>query len=92
MSDRTKRPKPRRAPKQKFPKGWDEARVQKVLAHYENQTEDEALAEDEAAFAAKGQTVMIVPSSLVPEIRKMIAGAAATRRSRTGRPPATSAR
>jgi len=92
MSNRTKKPKPQHAPKQKFPKGWDEARVQKVLAHYESQTEDEALAEDEAAYAAKGQTVMIVPSSLVPEIRKLIAGDAATRRSRNGRARATSAR
>jgi hypothetical protein len=35
----------------KFPPGWDEARVRKVLAHYEEQTEDEAVAEDEAALA-----------------------------------------
>ena len=34
---------------QKFPPGWDEERVQKVLRHYEEQTEDEAVAEDEAA-------------------------------------------
>jgi hypothetical protein len=33
-----------------------------VLAHYENQTEDEAVAEDEAAYEAEGQTVMIVPT------------------------------
>jgi hypothetical protein len=58
----------RRHTRQKFPKGWE-----KVLDHDENQTEDEAVAEDEAAFAAKGQTVMIVPSALVPTIRKLIA-------------------
>lgn len=34
----------------KFPPGWNEARVQKVLAHYEAQSEGEAVAEDEAAF------------------------------------------
>jgi hypothetical protein len=34
----------------KFPPGWDEARVHRVLAHYEQQTEAEAVAEDEAAF------------------------------------------
>jgi hypothetical protein len=32
----------------RFPEGWDEARVQRVLAHYEAQTETEAVAEDEA--------------------------------------------
>jgi hypothetical protein len=31
-----------------FPPGWDEARVRRVLAHYEEQTEAEAVAEDEA--------------------------------------------
>ena len=33
-----------------FPPGWDEERVQKVLAHYETQSEDEAVAEDEATL------------------------------------------
>jgi hypothetical protein len=32
----------------KFPAGWDEAKVQRVLPHYEEQTEEEALIEDEA--------------------------------------------
>jgi hypothetical protein len=59
--------------KNKLPRGWDEERVRRVLEHYENQTEDEAVAEDEAAFRAKGQTVMVVPTALVPRIRQMIA-------------------
>jgi len=58
---------------QNFPQGWDEERVQRVLAHYENQTEDEAVAEDEAAYEAEGQTVMIVPTDLVSAIRELIA-------------------
>lgn len=33
--------------RQALPAGWNEARVQAVLHHYEQQTEDEALAEDE---------------------------------------------
>ena len=37
----------------RFPKGWNEARVQAVLKHYEAQTEEEAVAEDEAAFACE---------------------------------------
>ena len=57
----------------KFPPGWNEERVRKVLAHYEEQTEDEAVAEDEAAFEAKGQTVMEVPNDLVPIVRQLIA-------------------
>ncbi len=42
----------------RFPPGWDEERVRKVLMHYEDQTEDEALAEDEAAFEDRTHTVM----------------------------------
>ena len=35
----------------RFPSGWDEKRVQQLIAHYENQTEEEAVAEQEAALA-----------------------------------------
>ncbi len=58
---------------QKFPPGWDEGRVKRVLEHYESQEELEALAEDEAVLEAEGQTVMEVPSDLVPKIRELIA-------------------
>lgn len=56
-----------------FPKGWDENRVRKVLAHYEKQTEEQAVAEDEAAFEDQTQTVMEVPNDLVPAVRELIA-------------------
>ncbi len=56
-----------------FPPGWDEERVRKVLAHYEEQTEAEAVAEDEAALEDPTQTVMEVPNTLVPTIRDLIA-------------------
>jgi len=57
----------------KFPSGWNEGRVTQVLQHYETQTEDEALAEDEAAWEASGQTIMEVPTALVSQIRELIA-------------------
>ena len=56
-----------------FPPGWDEDRVQRVLAYYEAQTEDEAVAEDEAAFESLTETVMIVPVELVAVIRELLA-------------------
>ncbi|HTU92024.1 MAG TPA: hypothetical protein VMF69_18215 [Gemmataceae bacterium] len=59
--------------KQKFPPGWDEERIRQVIAHYENQTEDERLAEIEAAREAEGITMMAVPTELVPEVRALIA-------------------
>lgn len=73
MSNAKRESKGQRRQRQQFPRGWDEQRVRKVLTHYENQCEDDAVAEDEAAFQAEGQTVMIVPSDLVPAIRDLIA-------------------
>ena len=60
-------------PKNSFPPGWNEERVGTVLRHYESQSEDEAVAEDEAAFEDRTQTVMEVPTELVPAIRRLIA-------------------
>jgi hypothetical protein len=57
----------------KFPDGWDDARVKRVLEHYESQTEEQAIAEDEAASEQKGHTLMGVPSDLVPAVRDLIA-------------------
>lgn len=65
----------------KFPRGWDEERVRRVLAHYEQQTEAEAVAEDEASFEDTTQAVMEVPKELVPAIRELIA----KRQTQTGR-------
>jgi hypothetical protein len=62
----------RKKNKQTYPAGWDEERIRKVAQHYENQTEDEQVAEHEAAFRAEGQTLMVVPTELVPEIVKLI--------------------
>ena len=56
----------------KFPDGWDENRTQRVLAHYEGQTEDLAIAEDEAAIESF-ETAMNVPRALVPKVRELIA-------------------
>ena len=57
----------------KFPPGWSEERVRRVLEYYESQTEFEAVAEDEAAYEDSSQTFMEVPKNLVPEVRKLIA-------------------
>ncbi|HKQ16245.1 MAG TPA: hypothetical protein VJT80_22690 [Steroidobacteraceae bacterium] len=57
----------------KFPPGWDEERVRRVIKHYESQTEEEAVAEDEAALDPSTSTVMNVPKELVPEVRELIA-------------------
>ena len=58
---------------QKFPQGWDESRVRRVLDHYESQSDDEATAEDQEAFESTTHTAMEVPVELVPEVRQLIA-------------------
>ncbi len=60
-------------PVNRFPTAWDEERVRHVIFHYESQTEDEALAEDEAAFSTPSQTVMEIPNELVPSVRALLA-------------------
>ena len=57
----------------RFPPGWDEARVHKLLEHYERQTEEEAVAEDEAAYEDPKQTLMAIPNELVPAVRPLLA-------------------
>jgi len=57
----------------RFPKGWDEDRVRRVLDYYENQTEEEAVAEDEAAWEDTSQTFIEVPNELVPTVRELLA-------------------
>ena len=55
-----------------FPPGWDDKKVREVIAHYESQTEEEAVAEDEAAFENQSQTLMVIPTELVPFVRGLI--------------------
>jgi hypothetical protein len=57
---------------QKYSAGWTEERVRKLAEHYDNQTEDEQVAEHEAAMLAPGQTVMVLPTELVPNVVKLI--------------------
>jgi hypothetical protein len=56
-----------------YPAGWDEERVRRVLNHYESQSDEQAVAEDEAAYEATTQTTMGVPVELVPAVRELIA-------------------
>ena len=57
----------------KYPAGWNQERVQQVLAHYELQTAAEAVAEDEAALADEQLAMMEIPLELVPVVRALLA-------------------
>lgn len=55
-----------------FPPGWDEERVRSVIAYYDQQTEDEAVAEAEAALQNESSTLMKIPTELVPAVLELI--------------------
>ena len=55
---------------EKYPRGWNEARVRRVLEYYESQSDEEAAAEIETALES---TTMEVPVALVPAVRQLIA-------------------
>ena len=59
--------------KNEFPPGWDEERVQSVIAYYDQQTEDEAVAEAEEALQNESSMLIEVPIELVPAVRELIA-------------------
>jgi len=58
--------------KQKLPRGWTQERLGKLAEYYDNQSEEEQVAEHEAALHAGGQTIMAVPTELVPDILRLI--------------------
>ncbi len=59
---------------QRFPTGWDEQRVQRLLADLDSLTDEEWVAADEAAASEQDdQAVVTVPVGLLPEIRRLLA-------------------
>jgi hypothetical protein len=55
-----------------FPPGWNEERVRRVISQYETQSDSEAVEEDEARLRDTSETIMTVPSELVPAVRRLI--------------------
>ena len=70
--------------KQHFPPGWDEARVQRVIDHYKNISDDEMIAEDEAAHKAGRNREPV--SGAARESKDTVRGA---RRPKRGKQPKT---
>jgi hypothetical protein len=59
---------------QRFPTGWDEQRVERLLADLDSRTEEEWVASDEAAASEQDdQAVVTVPVELLPEVRRLLA-------------------
>ena len=58
--------------KQRLPKGWTEEKIRKLAEHHDNMTDDEQVAEIENSLNDDNQTMMMVPTELVPAIVKLI--------------------
>jgi hypothetical protein len=56
-----------------YPKGWNRKRVQAVIDYYDHQSDEEAIAEAEAAYNNITIAMMPVPVELVPKVQKLIA-------------------
>ncbi|MYC97273.1 MAG: hypothetical protein F4X14_20135 [Caldilineaceae bacterium SB0661_bin_32] len=59
--------------KNNYPPGWNLERVRRLIQHYETQTDEEAIAEDEAAFEDQTQAFMEIPNELLPSVRALLA-------------------
>ena len=57
---------------QNLPPGWDEERIRRIIEHYESQTEDEAVAEDEAAFSRDGYAIVPIPHEILHEVMLLV--------------------
>ena len=67
--------------KQQFPVGWDEARVRRLIDHYENMSDDEIIAEDEAAHQA-GEDQLPVYADVAKTNGKVIVNGATRQKKR----------
>jgi hypothetical protein len=57
----------------RYPPGWNMERVRHLILHYESQTDEEAIAEDEAAYEDSTQILVEIPDELVPSVRAFLA-------------------
>lgn len=64
--------KPVKDPNQ-YPKGWNRRKVEAVISYYENQSDEEAIAEAEAAYRKRSSTLVEIPVRLLPEVRRLLA-------------------
>ena len=57
----------------RYPKGLNRRKVQALIEHYERQTDEEAIAEAEAAYRKRKTALVEIPVKLLPAVRQLIA-------------------
>ena len=60
----------------RYPKGWDRRKVRSLIAHYENQSDDQAIAQARAAYRGRKSSLVEVPVKLLPQVRRILARSA----------------
>ncbi len=63
----------KRIPARHLPKGWTQTR--EIAAYYDYQSDEEAIAQAQAAYAANDSVMMPIPLQLLPKVEKLIARA-----------------
>jgi hypothetical protein len=61
-----------RNPAGHLPKGWTQKRAREIAAYYDNQSDEEAIAEAEAAYKANTVSMMAIPIDLVPAVEQLL--------------------
>ncbi|MBN1360856.1 MAG: hypothetical protein JW993_09700 [Sedimentisphaerales bacterium] len=56
----------------KYPPGWDEDRLRRLMDHCERQNAKEAAAEDETAFEGENLALIQIPEELTPTVCTLI--------------------
>ena len=69
------RPRRRRSrtPAAHLPNGWTQKRADQVARYYDNQSDEEAIAEAEAAYKSEEFAMMAIPRKLVPAVTRLLA-------------------
>jgi len=57
----------------KYPKGWNYARVQGVIEHFDRQSDDDAVAEAQAAWENSRVRMMAITVELVSQVESLLA-------------------
>lgn len=60
--------------KQDLPRGWTEEEIRALAEYYDSRSDDEAIAEAEAAYADPNSAMVQVPHQLLPDVLRLLAG------------------
>jgi hypothetical protein len=67
--------KPKKPDPNRYPPGLNARKVKALIEHYEKQSDEEAIAEADAAYERRTTSMIEVPNVLLPKIRRLISRA-----------------